>query len=70
MGGILPDRAREVYRIPEGWDAVTGLAIGYLGDPDLLPDKLKKRDLSVRTRRSVRETVFEGEWGRPHRLFP
>ena len=29
MIGILPDRARELYRIPEGVQPLTGLAIGY-----------------------------------------
>jgi Nitroreductase family len=30
--GILPDRGRELYGIPEGCEAWTGLAIGYEGD--------------------------------------
>src|SRR5947209_19385576 len=34
MIGILPDRAREVYQIPEGVQPLTGLAIGYAGDPE------------------------------------
>src|SRR5512142_1883109 len=32
MIGILPDRARELYGIPDGFRPLTGLAIGYLGD--------------------------------------
>ena len=48
MIGILPDRARELYEIPDGSDAVTGIAIGYAGDPDALPDHLKERDLAAR----------------------
>jgi len=38
MIGILPDRAREIYEISEGYEAWTGLAIGYRGDPTSLPD--------------------------------
>ena len=34
-----PDRAREVYRIPDGFRPLTGLAIGYVGNPDTLPQK-------------------------------
>lgn len=30
MIGILPDRAREPYEIPAKYEAVTGIAIGYL----------------------------------------
>jgi hypothetical protein len=33
MIGILPDRARELYRIPEGFRPLTGLAIGYAENP-------------------------------------
>jgi hypothetical protein len=46
MIGILPDKAREIYQIPDAWEAWTGLAIGYQGDPMSLPDNLKERDLS------------------------
>ena len=32
MIGILPDRAREQYAIPDDVRPLTGIAIGYLGD--------------------------------------
>lgn len=63
MIGILPDRAREIYEIPEGFDAWTGIAIGYKGDPALLPDVLKERDLKSRPRKPQGEFVFSGKWG-------
>jgi len=65
MGGILPERARELYGIPEGFEAVTGLAIGYQADPADLPDDLKSRDTAPRTRRPQAEFVFSGRWGAP-----
>ncbi len=68
MIGILPDRARELYGIPEGSEAVTGIAIGYAGDPEALPDPLKERDLTARVRKPMREFVFGGSWGRPFAL--
>ena len=63
MIGILPDRARELYRIPEGVQPLTGLAIGYLGDVDALPESLKPRDLAPRQRKPLGEFVFGGQWG-------
>lgn len=63
MIGILPDRARELYRIPAGYEAVTGMAIGYVGDPNQLSDKLKDRDLAPRTRKPLSEFLFSGKWG-------
>ncbi len=65
MIGILPDRARELYEIPDGSEAVTGIAIGYAGDPDALPDHLKERDLAARERRPLSDFVFGGSWGSP-----
>jgi len=61
--GILPDKAREVFGIPEGYEAWTGIAIGYEGDPATLPDNLKQRDLTPRQRKPL--NVFTGKWGNP-----
>jgi nitroreductase len=63
MIGILPEKAREVFQIPDGYEAWTGLAIGYLGDSSALPESLKARDLAPRQRRPLGEFVFTGKWG-------
>jgi nitroreductase len=63
MIGILPDRARELYRIPEAIKPLTGLAIGYAAEADVLPESLRGRDLAVRTRTPLAGFVFGGEWG-------
>ncbi len=63
MIGILPDRARELYHIPEDVQPLTGLAIGYAADAAALPEKLRERDLAPRTRKPLAEFVFGGEWG-------
>ena len=68
MIGILPDQAREVYGIPEAFEAWTGLAIGYKGDPTSLPDQLGERDLAPRQRKPLREFVFSGKWENPSPL--
>lgn len=63
MIGILPDRARELYAIPEHSHALTGLAIGYLGDSDALPEGLRARDRAPRARKPLTEFVFGGRYG-------
>ena len=63
MIGILPDKARELYRIPEGVQPLTALAIGCAADPGTLPEKYRERDLARRTRKSLAGFVFAGEWG-------
>jgi len=68
MIGILPDKAREVYQIPEHSEAWTAIAIGYKGDPAKLPDALKERDLAPRQRKPLSQFVFTGKWGHPSPL--
>jgi hypothetical protein len=63
MIGILPDKARELFEIPDGYEAWTGMAIGYQGDPTTLPDALKERDLTPRQRKPLEQFVFAGKWG-------
>jgi len=63
MIGILPDKAREVYQIPEGVQPTTGLAIGYAAGPEALPEAYRSRDLASRQRKRLREFVFGGRWG-------
>jgi hypothetical protein len=68
MIGILPDQAREVYSIPAGCDALTALAIGYAAAPDQLPENLRARDTSPRTRKPLSEFVYSGAWGQTFKL--
>src|SRR5262245_20751185 len=63
MAGILPDEARKVFGVPEGWDVLTGVVIGYGGSPDTLPDQLRQRELAPRERKSLKSFVFTGGWG-------
>jgi nitroreductase len=62
MIGILPDKAREVYQIPEHFEAWTAMAIGYNADPTNMPAALKERDMAPRQRRPLRDFVFAGHW--------
>ena len=64
MAGIFPDKIRELYGIPEGYEAVAGIALGYPGDPQSLPEELRKRELAPRERKPLTEFVFSGRWGR------
>lgn len=68
MIGILPEKAREVYQIPEHFEAWTAMAIGYRAEPSKLPDALKERDLTPRQRKHLSKFVFTGQWGQPSPL--
>jgi nitroreductase len=62
MAGILVDKAREVLAIPAGYDPVAGLALGYPGDPQGLPEQLRQRELSPRQRKEADSFVHDGRW--------
>lgn len=65
MAGILPDRARELFDIPEKHEAVTGIAIGYLGSADDQPDELTQRDTAPRSRKPLSNFLFHDGWAKP-----
>ncbi|HEY4652699.1 MAG TPA: nitroreductase family protein [Pontibacter sp.] len=62
MGGYSTDKAREVLGIPEGYEPVSMIALGYQGDADQLPEPLKARELAPRSRKPLQEIVFNGTW--------
>ena len=68
MIGIVPDKVSVLYRVPQGVQPLTGLAIGYAADPDTLPEKYRERDLAPRMRNHLSEFVFGSEWGSPANL--
>lgn len=63
MAGILPDKARELFNIPDDYDTLTALAIGRLGDGANLPDDIRARDQGERTRKPQTAFVFGTDWG-------
>ena len=63
MASLIPEKAREVFHIPVEYDPFTAAAVGYLGDPASLPDRLRARELAPRTRKPLEEIVFTGTWG-------
>jgi nitroreductase len=69
MAGIVVDKVREVYGIPEGFDPVTGIAVGYPGDPNTLSEKRRESELGPSKRKASSSFVFEGRWAEPSKLF-
>jgi nitroreductase len=63
MAGVHRDAAREELGISDGFDVVTAIAIGHLGDGSALPDDVRRRDAALRTRRPLGQSVFGGTWG-------
>lgn len=66
MGGFFPDKAREVYEIPEEFEPFTAIALGFQSfDLDHLSEGHREREAAPRQRQALSEMVFNGSWGRP-----
>ena len=64
MIGILPERAHQLFAVPEGFEVFTGMAIGYRSTDSSAAEALRQRDETPRSRRSLGQFVFSDEWGR------
>jgi len=65
MAGFDHALAVSQFKLPAGYEPATILAIGYPGDPEILPEDLRERELAQRSRKPLAEFVFGGEWGKP-----
>lgn len=66
MAGIDQAKCRVTFQIPEGFDPMTGIAIGYAADPDSFQDQeLAERDKGERTRMPLSDWIFGKTWGEP-----
>jgi len=63
MGGFSPEKARELFEIPDTHQPLTVIAVGYMGEPEFLSEKLKQRELLERKRKELSEIVFSGKFG-------
>ena len=62
MGGFSPEKAREVFNIPEGYEAVTAIALGYIEDLSRIPESMHEEEKERSGRKSISEFVFGKNW--------
>lgn len=62
MGGFDKKKAIADLSIPDGFEPVAMIAVGYPGDVNDLSDDLRKREQSERVRKAQDEFVFRGQW--------
>lgn len=63
MGGFDKAQARGFLQIPEDFDPVVAIAIGYHGTSDHLPTDIQERELAPRVRQPLNEMLFYRRWG-------
>jgi nitroreductase len=57
MGGFDAQRARTEFHVPEDFEIGAAFAIGYIDETGTVP--------AARTRKTLEEIVFQGDWGAP-----
>ena len=65
MAGFDAEEARKFFAIPEGFTPMAMIAVGYPGDPEELPPRLRDRENALRLRRPIEEIAFAGRWEQP-----
>lgn len=60
MIGIDPEKANETFDLEYPMEAYTGIAIGYKGSPDVIPEEFANRDSKVRERKPMEQLILAG----------
>ncbi len=64
MAGFFPDKAREIYGIPDEYEPFTAIAFGYkMLDLSHLSQAHRQREQVPRQRQPLREMIYSGAWG-------
>ncbi len=62
LGGFSPDKVRAAFAIPDVYDLVTVLVLGWPGDADGLPEHLRERERTRSLRKPLSELVHYGRF--------
>jgi len=62
MGGFDEEKARNAFQLPIHFSAITVIAVGYLGNPDILPEDMKELETRPRTRMDISRIAFDKEF--------
>ncbi len=63
MAGIDLDAVRKTYGVPEEFEPVAAIALGYPGRVEDLPEAFRSGETAARQRRPLAETAFARGWG-------
>lgn len=63
MAGFDAAKARAAFAIPEGFDPMAAITLGYPGPAAALPEALAARETAPRARKPIAEFTHLGAWG-------
>jgi nitroreductase len=64
MSGFDPQAFREAFSVPADVEVIAMISLGHYGDPSVLDDALRERELAPRARVPLAEVAFDGAWGK------
>jgi nitroreductase len=67
MAGLDREQVRASFAIPSDYEIGAAIAIGYFGNPDDLPERMRKNEVAPRERKPLEQFVFS-EWDKPAKL--
>lgn len=68
MAGIEMGKIRSTYGVPDDFEPVAAVAVGYPGINRDLDEAIRQRDTKPRTRKPLGEFVYGGKWGEKSRV--
>ena len=62
MAGFDHEGVRKAFGIPQGFEPVVMIAVGYPGDIEDIAAEIQSKEAILRTRREIEAFTFLGEW--------
>jgi nitroreductase len=63
MAGFNHEKAQRSFNIPEGYEPMVIIAVGYPGAIEELPREVQEKQARPRERHSIEDVAFHGDWG-------
>lgn len=70
MAGFDAAKVKQEYLLPEHFEPMAAIAVGYLGSPESIPEGFRKGEVSPGVRKPLSEFVFTKKWGEKFPLPP
>lgn len=67
MGGFDAEQARAAFKVPERYQILPMVTVGYAAAIETLSDELKERELAPRQRKPLEALFYNGSWETPLR---
>lgn len=62
MGGFDADKARAAFKVPERYQILAMVTVGYQANVESLTGETKERETAARSRKPLNELFFNGQW--------